>query len=233
MEATPAGKGEETEDVPLTMPTSPRRRNLTLAAVPVVLTALLASPAIGDPVPAPPSVDEVTNGVDAVAGSAVVPSPSVADTASGAIDTVTDAVSGATDTVSGATGQQPAGAAATAGDTISSTTGGAATSGAGGTVRERSATSLGGVQGAGGRTATREGGEAVPCDPQTGTCGSVPSGGPLADAVGRILGFLAQTGIALLGWIALAVGLGALGAFLLGSSRSREPHGRATASGRS
>jgi hypothetical protein len=232
VEATPTGKGEETEDVPLTKPTTPRRRNLTLAAVPVVLTALLASPAIGDPVPAPPSVDEVTNGVDTVADSAVVPSPSVADTASGAIDTVTDAVSGATDTVSGATGQQPAGAAA-AGDTISSTTGGAETGGAGGTVRERSATSLGGVQGAGGRTATREGGEAVPCDPQTGTCGSVPSGGPLADAVGRILGFLAQTGIALLGWIALAVGLGALGAFLLGSSRSRKPRGRATASGRS
>jgi hypothetical protein len=51
--------------------------------------------------------------------------------------------------------------------------------------------------------------------------------------VGRILGFLAQTGIALLGWIALAVGLGALGAFLLGSSRSRKPQRRATASGRS
>jgi hypothetical protein len=206
---------------------------------PIMLTALLASPALGDPVPAPPAVDEITSGVDTGAGTAVVPSPSVADTASGAIDTVTDTVSGATDTVSGATdtvsgatGQQPAGTAATAGDTISTTTGGAATSGTGGTVRERSTTSLGAARGAGGRTATREGGEAVPCDPQTGPCGSAAAGGPLADAVGRILGFLAQTGIALLGWIALAVGLGALGAFLLASSK-RKGHGRATASSRS
>lgn len=199
--------------------------------LPSVLAALLASPALGDPVPAPPSVEGITSGVDTVADSAVVPSPSVADTASGAIDTVTDAVSGATDTVSGATGQQPAGTAATAEDTISTTTGDAATSGTGGT-RERSTTSLGAAGGAGGRTATRESGEAVPCDPQTAPCGSAAAGGPLADAVGRILGFLAQTGIALLGWIALAVGLGALGAFLLASSK-RRAQGRATASSRS
>jgi hypothetical protein len=210
------------------MATTPRRRTLTIVFVPVVLTALLASPAFGDPVPPPPSVDGIANGVNAVSDSSVVPSPSVADTASGAVDTVTDAVSGATDTASGVTGQQPAGAATTVGNTTSTATGDVGTSGTTGGVRERSTTSLGSARSAGGRTATREGGEAVPCDPQATTCAPAASGGPLAEAMGRILGFLAQTGFALVGWIALAVGLVALGAFVLGSSRSRRSHGRAT-----
>jgi hypothetical protein len=210
------------------MPTTLQPRTLTLVLLSVVATALLASPAFGDPVPAPPSVDGIANGVDAVSDSAVVPSPSVADTASGAVDTVTGAVSGATDTVSGAVGQQPAGAATTAGNTISTTRGDAATSGTGAAGPAGSSTSLASTRGAGGRTSTREGGGAVPCDPQTSTCAPAASGGPLADAVGRILGFLAQTGFALLGWIALAVGLGALGTFLVASSRSRRAHGRAT-----
>jgi hypothetical protein len=210
------------------MPTTLHPRTLTLVLLSVVATALLASPAFGDPVPAPPSVDGIANGVDAVSDSAVVPSPSIADTASGAVDTVTGAVSGATGTVSGAIGQQPTGAATTAGNAISTTTGDAATGGTGAAGPAGSTTSLASTRGAGGRTSTRESGGAVPCDPQTSTCAPAASGGPLADAVGRILGFLAQTGFALLGWIALAVGLGALGTFLVASSRSRRAHGRAT-----
>jgi hypothetical protein len=133
-----------------------------------------------------------------------IPSPAdeVSSTASATADAASDTASGVIPSVS---------------DTAS---------GATGTVRERlTTTALGTSQNTRGSTPSRED-QDVPCDPETNTCGGTGSdGGTFAATVGRMLNFLAQTGFALLGWIAMAVGLGMLGIFLLRSSKSAKRQG--------
>jgi hypothetical protein len=126
-----------------------------------------------------------------------IPDPVPIDSVSDSISDATGAVSG---TASGATGAV-------------STAAGATGRGSDPGVGVRASTR--------GNTPTREG-QDVPCDAQTNTC--IPDGaegGSLAGAVKRILGFLAVTGWGVLPWIVIAVGLTALGVFLLRSSRRR------------
>jgi hypothetical protein len=151
-------------------------------------------------------------------GSTTVPDPieSVSDTVSDATGSVSDTVSDATgsvsDTVSDATGAVS--------DTVSDATGAVSTA-ASGATGGGSDHGLGVGASTRGNTPTREG-QDVPCDAQTNTC--IPDageGGPLVGAVARILDFLALTGWGVLPWIVIAVGLTALGIFILRSSRRR------------
>ena len=149
----------------------------------------------------------------------VDPTPSVSDTISGATDPVSDVASGATDTVTGTTG--------TVSGAASDATGSDATSGAGAVSREGSTRMVVGASGgAGGGTAASEGGDGGRCDPQTSTCiGGTSDDGALTQALERILGFLAQTGLSLAGWIAVAGGLGLLGTLILLRTRRRASNG--------
>jgi hypothetical protein len=133
------------------------------------------------------------------------PIASVSDTVSDPIasvsDTVSDPIASVSDTVS-----DPI---ASVSDTVSGATGRGSDHGldVGASTR--------------GNTPIREG-QDVPCDAQTNTCiPDAAEGGSLAGVVERILGFLALTGWEVLPWIVIAVGLTALGIFLLRSSRRR------------
>jgi hypothetical protein len=129
-----------------------------------------------------------------VADDNPIPSPTdpITDTVSDATDPITDTVSDATDPIT---------------DTAP---GGVSTGG--------SSTTQAGTQG---HTSSREGHD-VSCDAQTTTCIQAPAeGGGLAGVVRRILGSIAQTGWAALPWIVVAVGLTALGIFLLRVARHR------------
>jgi hypothetical protein len=212
----------------------PTRRRKTFGLLLVVLftaAAARAMPVVADedPISSPITVSSTatsTNGAwaihtsDAVSsatdpGSDTVsdPADTVSDTVSDPIDTVSDTVSDPTDTVSD-TVSDPTD---TVSDTVSDATG-AVSSAASGATGRGSDYGLGGAT-TRGNTPTREG--QVPCDAQTNTCFPDPTGSGLARAVERILGVLAQTGWAVLPWIVIAVGLAALGIFLLRSSRRR------------
>jgi hypothetical protein len=116
-------------------------------------------------------------------------------------DTVSDPIASVSDTVSGATGA------------VSTAASGATGRGSDHVLDVGASTR--------GNTPIREG-QDVPCDAQTNTCiPDAAEGGSLAGVVERILGFLALTGWEVLPWIVIAVGLTALGIFLLRSSRRR------------
>jgi len=135
------------------------------------------------------------------------PIPSVSDTVSDPIPSVSDTVSDATGGVSGPVSDATGAVSGTA----SGATGGASDHGLGVGVGASTR----------GNTPTREG-QGVPCDAQTNTCiPDAAEGGSLAGAMERILNFLALTGWGVLPWIVIAVGLTALGIFLLRSSRRR------------
>ena len=145
--------------------------------------------------------DTVSDPIASVADTVSDPIASVADTVSDPIasvaDTVSDPIASVSDTVSGATGA------------VSSATGSGSDHGLGVGASTR------------GNTPIREG-QDLSCDAQTNTCiPDAAGGGSLAGVVERILGFLALTGWEVLPWIVIAVGLTALGIFLLRSSRRR------------
>jgi hypothetical protein len=143
----------------------------------------------------------VSDPITSVSDTVSDPIASVADTVSDPIasvaDTVSDPIASVSDTVSGATGA------------VSSATGSGSDHGLGVGASTR------------GNTPIREG-QDLSCDAQTNTCiPDAAGGGSLAGVVERILGFLALTGWEVLPWIVIAVGLTALGIFLLRSSRRR------------
>jgi hypothetical protein len=232
-------------------PKTSRRRAIGLLALAPLLALLHAGRTVADQASvlsseaavgmSPQAVSNTAPDLtDTISDPAVDPTPSVSDTVSGATDTVSDVASGATGSVSGATGS----ASGTTGS-VSGTTGtvsGAAgstsldaTSGAGPVAREGSTRmAVGASGGTGGSSASGDSQDIGRCDPQTSTCIGGASDGALADAVERILGFLAQTGLPLAGWIAVAVGLGLLGTLLLLRTRrgtgKAEPQGLRTGS---
>jgi hypothetical protein len=203
----------------------PATRRKTLGLLFIVLLAAAAAraaPVVADEDPISSPIGTVSNTAmstdDAWAtriseasatdpGSTTVsdPIPSVSDTVSDPIasvsDTVSDPIASVSGTASGATG--------TVSGTASGATGRASDYGLGVGASTR------------GNTPTREG-QGVPCDAQTNTCiPDAAEGGSLAGAMERILNFLALTGWGVLPWIVIAVGLTALGIFLLRSSRRR------------
>jgi hypothetical protein len=214
----------------------PATRRKTLSLLFIVLLAAAATPAapvVADEDPISSPVGTVSNTamstdeawairISEAASSATDPGsttisdpiPSVSDTVSdpiaSAADTVSDPVASAADTVSDATGAVSS--------AVSDATGAASGTATGATGRA-SDHGLGVGASTRGNTPTREG-QGVPCGAQTNTC--IPDGaegGSLAGAVERILNFLALTGWGVLPWIVIAVGLTALGIFLLRSSR--------------
>jgi hypothetical protein len=152
-----------------------------------------------------PGSTTVSDPIASVSDTVSDPIASVSGTASGATGAVSGTASGATGAVSGTA----SGATGAVSGTASGATGGASDHGLGVGASTR------------GNTASREA-QDVPCDAQTNTCiSNAGEGGSLAGAVERILNFLALTGWGVLPWIVIAVGLTALGIFLLRSSRRR------------
>jgi hypothetical protein len=152
-----------------------------------------------------PGSTTVSDPIPSVSTTVSDPIPSVSDTVSDPIPSVSDTVSDATGAVS---------------DTVSDATGAVSGTASGATGRA-SDHGLGVGASTRGNTPAREG-QGVPCDAQTNTCiPDAAEGGSLAGAMERILDFLALTGWGVLPWIVIAVGLTALGIFLLRSSRRR------------
>jgi hypothetical protein len=233
MESTGAGKGFQGEIGAGAMESKTTRRHaVALLAVAPLLVLLQAGRTLADQ----PSVlssetsvlssetavrsslravsDKAPDLADTVSDPAVDPTPTVSDVVSGATDTVSDVASGATGAVSGTT-DAVSGATGPVSGTASGATGLDASSGAGAGTREGSTRMVGGG-GTGGEGADGDGQNVGGCDPQTSTCIGGPSeDGALADAVRRILSVLAQTGLPLVGWVALAVGLVLLGSLAL------------------
>jgi hypothetical protein len=157
-------------------------------------TAARATPvdAVDDPIPSPTvPISDATDPISDTVSDATDP---ISDTVSDATDPISDTVSDATDPISDADSSLPGAAP--------------------GASRTGKASSEG-------QTSSRERSD-VACDAQTMTCiqGPAESDG-LAGVVGRIIGFLAQTGWAALPWIMVAIGLAVLGIFLLRISRHR------------
>jgi hypothetical protein len=156
-------------------------------------TSTLEPGTVPDPLRAVPSAASGLS--DADTNVLPTPTPSISDVT----DPISDAIGDATDAVSGT--------ASAAAGTASGTTGGATARG------------VGPAAPAGAQRSTRGGQNASGC--ASGACDRPDSGSSLGQTVERILGFLAETGSTLLPWIALAVGLGALGVLLLRASRRR------------
>jgi hypothetical protein len=173
---------------------------------------------------------------DTVSNTASGVTDTVSNTASGVTDTVSNTASGVTDTVNGTFGVTDAVSGGSFGSVLSegaSLTGDAAAWSYEGAVwsgtsfsstaatRERSSSGTTGMALRGPVGAESSQGERVACDPDSTTCIPTADTSPLSNAVGRILGFLAQTGLALLRWMALAVGLSLIGGVILRISRQR------------
>jgi hypothetical protein len=163
-----------------------------------------------------PGSTTVSDPTDLVSDTVSDPTDSVSDTVSDATGAVSGTASGATGAVSGTA----SGATGAVSGTASGATGAVSTAASGATGRG-SDRGLGLGASTRGNTPIREG-QDLSCDAQTITCIPDAAGGDsLAGVVERILGFLALTGWEVLPWIVIAVGLSALGIFLLRSSRRR------------
>jgi hypothetical protein len=205
----------------------PARRGKTLGLLFIALLAAAAARAT----PVVADVDPIFSPIGSVRNTAMSTDEAwairISDAASWAIDpgstTVPDPIESVSDTVSDATGSVSdtvSDATGSVSDTVSDATGAVSTA-ASGATGGGSDHGLGVGASTRGNTPTREG-QDVPCDAQTNTC--IPDageGGPLVGAVARILDFLALTGWGVLPWIVIAVGLTALGIFILRSSRRR------------
>jgi hypothetical protein len=148
--------------------------------------------------------DPTGPGPDATSGATdplPTPTPSISVAPDDATDPISDAIRDATDAVSG-TASGEASDASGARDAITGSGSGVAGPGVTGTAD----------------TSAREGQGRSGC---AQACRSGGSSGPLAQAVERVLGFLAETGVTLLPWIGLAVGLAAVGIALLRASKRR------------
>jgi hypothetical protein len=220
------------------MQSATRRRTLGLLYVVLLAaTAAHATPVIADEDPLSSSIDTVSTPAVTTGEAWAIPSSVAASSvaassatdpgpASGvpAIDSASDTVPDPTDVVSESV-RHPTDVVS---DTVSDATG--AVSGSVSDATGPVSTAASGATGSGsdhgigvgasprGTTPSREG-QGVPCDAQTNTCIPDAGGGSLAAAVKRVLGFLALTGSEVLPWIVIAVGLAALGIFLLRPSR--------------
>jgi hypothetical protein len=194
----------------------PATRQKTLSLLFMVLlapAAARAAPVVADEDPISSAIGTVSNTAvstdeawairisDAASSTTDPGSTTDSDPIASVSDTVSDPIASVSDTVSGATGA------------VSTAASGATGRGSDHVLDVGASTR--------GNTPIREG-QDVPCDAQTNTCiPDAAEGGSLAGVVERILGFLALTGWEVLPWIVIAVGLTALGIFLLRSSRRR------------